>query len=83
MTTEELQELAVAKVKCNKSLLFHTRYFFVHQYNRKFVVNSHHERICEALDLVLKGKLVKVIINIGPRYGKTEIAVKKDRKSVV
>lgn len=70
MTEYELQELAVSKIKCNNDLLFHTRYFFVHQYNRKFVVNSHHERVCEALNLVLKGKLVKVMINIGPRYGK-------------
>lgn len=76
MTESELQELAVAKVKCNKSLLFHTRYFFVHQYNRKFVVNSHHEIITSALDLVLSGKIVKIILNVAPRYSKTEIAVK-------
>ena len=76
MTEPELQELAVAKVKCNKSLLFHTRYFFVHQYSRKFVVNSHHEIITSALDLVLSGKIVKIILNVAPRYSKTEIAVK-------
>lgn len=76
MHTEEIKELKVAHVKCKSSLLFHTRYFFVKQYGRKFVVNDHHEKVCNALDLVLRGKIVKLIINIAPRYSKTEIAVK-------
>ena len=76
MDAEKIKELKVARVKCNKSLLFHTRYFFVKQYNRKFVVNEHHEKVCTVLDMVLRGEIVKVIINIAPRYSKTEIAVK-------
>jgi len=76
MTEYELQELAVSKIKCNNDLLFHTRYFFVHQYNRKFVVNSHHSIVCNALNLVLQGKIVKIILNVAPRYSKTELAVK-------
>lgn len=68
--------LTVAKVKCLKSLLFHTRYFFKHQYNRKFVIGEHHEVICEALERILRGELKRLIINIAPRYGKTELAVK-------
>jgi hypothetical protein len=68
--------LSVAKVKCLKSLLFHTRYFFKHQYNRKFVIGEHHEIICNALERILRGELRRLIINIAPRYGKTEIAVK-------
>jgi hypothetical protein len=68
--------LSVAKVKCLKSLLFHTRYFFKHQYNRKFVIGEHHEIICNALERILRGELKRLIINIAPRYGKTEIAVK-------
>lgn len=70
------EELAVAKVKCMKSLLFHTRYFFKHQYNRKFIIGEHHEIICEALERILRGELKRLIINIAPRYGKTELAVK-------
>lgn len=76
ITVEQIKELKVANVKCKSSLLFHTRYFFVKQYSRKFVVNSHHKIVCDALDLVLKGRIVKIIINIAPRYSKTEIAVK-------
>lgn len=73
---EDTTTIAVAKVKCLKSLLFHTRYFFKHQYNRKFIIGEHHEIICNALERVLTGDLKRLIINIAPRYGKTEIAVK-------
>src|SRR5690606_32972613 len=40
------------------------------------VVNDHHEQITDVLDRVLKGELTKVIINVAPRYSKTELAVK-------
>lgn len=53
-----------------------TRYFFKARFNRKFIIGEHHRRIANVLNDVLKGKLKKVIINIAPRYGKTELAVK-------
>jgi predicted phage terminase large subunit-like protein len=58
-----------------KSLNF-TRYFFKVRFNRKFIVGNHHIQIGSVLDRVLNGELKKVIINIAPRYGKTEQAVK-------
>jgi predicted phage terminase large subunit-like protein len=73
---EELKRLTVASILCKQKLLFHTKYFFKKLYNRKFVVNSHHEVICSALDLILRGEIVKLILNVAPRYSKTEIAVK-------
>lgn len=76
MTSDEIKRLKVAKVKCQSSLLFFTRYFFKERHKRKFVVNSHHERICNALEGVLNGRVKRLIINIAPRYGKTELAVK-------
>ena len=74
--TYDIETLEVAKVKCLKSLLFHTRFFFKEQYNRKFIIGEHHEIICEALERVLRGDLKRLIINVAPRYGKTELAVK-------
>lgn len=56
--------------------MFFTRYFFKKKFNRKFVVNHHHEKICNALERVLMGECKRLIINIAPRYGKTELAVK-------
>lgn len=75
-SNEELKVLKVAKVKCMKELLFHTRYFYKEMYKKKFVVNSHHERIAGVMELVLQGKIKNVIVNIAPRYSKTEIVVK-------
>jgi predicted phage terminase large subunit-like protein len=70
-------ELAVAKVMCMTDTLFFTRYFFKDQNNKKFVIGEHHRIISEALDRVFKGECKRLIINIAPRYGKTELAVKK------
>ena len=72
---EELKYLKVAKVKCLKDFLFFTRYFFKQKEKRKYIVASHHEKIAKILELVLQGKLTNVIINIAPRYGKTELSV--------
>jgi hypothetical protein len=74
--TVDINYLKVAKVKCLRSLLFHTRYFFKAQYSRKFIIGRHHEIICDALERVLSGDCKRLIINIAPRYGKTELAVK-------
>lgn len=76
MDVEELKRLKVAKVMCMNDLLFFTRYFFKAQYKRKFVVNSHHALICQALEKVLRGETKRLMINLAPRYGKTELAVK-------
>lgn len=73
---KQLKELTVASVMCKEELLFHTRYFFKKLYNRKFVINSHHEIICHVFDLILRGEITKAILNVAPRYSKTEIAVK-------
>lgn len=41
-----------------------------------YVFGEHHERIINALEAVVEGRTRKLIINIAPRYGKTELAVK-------
>lgn len=76
MDAEYIKELKVAKVKCMTDTLFFTRYFFKKRFNRKFVVGDHHIQIAKELDLVIKGETKRLIINIAPRYGKTELAVK-------
>lgn len=64
------------KAFCLSGSLNYTRYFFKQKTGRSFVVNSHHVAICNALDDVLAGKTNRLIINIAPRYSKTELAVK-------
>lgn len=68
--------LKVAKFKVLASLLFYTRYFFKKRESRKYVIGQHHRIISDALDRVYRGDCKKLIINIAPRYGKTELAVK-------
>lgn len=68
--------LELIQAKLISSSLTFTKYFFKVRFNRKFVVNHHHEIICEALDRVIDGTTKRLIINIAPRFGKTELAVK-------
>jgi hypothetical protein len=72
-----IKKLKVAKYKCLESLLFSTRYFFKQHQKRKFVIGDHHRIICDALEKVLRGEIKRLIIEIAPRYGKTELAVKQ------
>lgn len=76
MIVDKFKINKVAAYKCMNKLLFHTRYFFKIRQRRKFVVGEHHEIICDALERVLRGECSRLIINIAPRYGKTEVAVK-------
>ncbi len=64
------------KTWCLSNTMNFTRYFFKNRFNRKFIVGEHHQKIANVLDDVLSGKRKRVIINIAPRYGKTELAVK-------
>lgn len=76
MSPEYIKELKISKYQCLTSTLFFSRYFFKKRFNRKFVIGKHHEIIANALDRVLSGELKKVMFNIAPRYGKTELCVK-------
>lgn len=71
MTSTEL-----TAVYCLSDVLRFTRHFFLNQHDRKFLVGRHHELICQKLNDVVSGKTKRLIINIAPRYGKTELAVK-------
>lgn len=72
----EIRDIDIKKTWVLSSTLNFTRYFFKKQYKRKFIVGEHHRLIAEKLDQVLAGKITKLIINIAPRYSKTEMAVK-------
>lgn len=76
MSANSKERDALLKYKLENDFLFFTRYFFKENYNRKFVVNDHHIQIANKLKEVIDGKCKRLIINIAPRYGKTELAVK-------
>lgn len=63
----------VIAAKCVADTLWATRYFFKSEYGRKFNVGEHHKKMAALLDEVLQGKHRKVMINVPPRYSKTEM----------
>jgi len=73
---ERTQELKVIYARCKRSFLFFVRYMFRELNGSKYIVAEHHIKIAEALEDVVRGKTRKLIINIAPRYGKTELVVK-------
>lgn len=75
-TNQEIKDIDIIKTWTLQDILHFTRYFFKHNQNRKFVVGNHHILIANALNKVLQGETKRLIINIAPRYGKTELAVK-------
>ena len=72
LTNEE----KVLKVMCENDLLFFTRYIYKENTRRNFIVAPHFVHIANTLQEVAKGNIKRLIINIPPRYGKTELAVK-------
>lgn len=66
----------VLKALCESDLLFYTQYIYKENTRRNFIVTPHFRLIADALMKVIKGKTKRLIINIPPRYGKTELAVK-------
>jgi predicted phage terminase large subunit-like protein len=69
-------EVELIRRECLESTLYLTRYLFRKVKNEKFIVSDHHKIICDALDKVYAGEITRLIINIAPRYTKTELAVK-------
>lgn len=72
----DFRDIDVLKTWLLSKTLNFTRYFFKQRFKRKFIVGQHHVKIAAALDRVLQGETKRLIINIAPRYGKTELAVK-------
>ncbi|TNV99878.1 hypothetical protein C5H21_01855 [Xylella fastidiosa] len=72
-STEQAQEQAVIKTKCEQSHLFFTRYFFKQRQQLRFRVNWHHQVIAGVVDDVIAGRRKDVVINVPPGSSKTEL----------
>lgn len=62
------------KVLLGSHLAFTTK-FFLEKEGQPFSVAPFHPVMCETLDRVFSGEIKRLIINIPPGYGKTELAV--------
>lgn len=63
----------VIAAQCIADTLWATRYFFKNENGRKFNVGEHHVLMGQAIDRVFAGKCRRLMINIPPRYSKTEM----------
>lgn len=73
LSIDEIHRLQKIREKCENDLIFFARYFFRELRGEKFIVNSHHHKICAALKDIERGG--NLLINLPPRYGKTELGV--------
>jgi len=62
--------------KERESLTSFIEYFFREELNKPFETNWHHREIEEALLQVLEGRITRLMINIPPGSGKTELITK-------
>ena len=63
---------AIEKAEAVSSLLSFAQYCFKKQ-GKTFLIGQHHSKVCEALERVFVGKCKRLIINIPPRFSKTEL----------
>ena len=76
MTDEDVKRIKTLNVLLKQDFTLYTRYFFKAQYRRKWKQWDHLLIIADALQKVIEGKITRLIINVFPRGGKTELAVK-------
>jgi len=78
---QAIRELAIRELekrheKERGSLSAFISYYFENEHNKGFQLNWHHVEVAEALEKVLRGEITRLIINIPPGSGKTELVTK-------
>lgn len=71
----EVQLAEVRRAAVRSDLYYFTRYMFQARRNFRWLRSPHHQIICDALMKVFLGQTKRLIINVPPRYSKSEIAV--------
>lgn len=69
------KELVVASELSRADLYFFSRWMFLQRKGYKWLRAAHHKVICDALMRVFSGEIKRLIINIPPRYSKTELVL--------
>jgi predicted phage terminase large subunit-like protein len=75
MTHADPEDPAAQRAMAEQSFWWFCRRAFQKQRGYRWQQNWHHEHICTRLEAVFHGHCRRLIINIPPRYSKTEIAV--------
>lgn len=75
MSSDINYKIEAARILCEESHLFFTKYFFKHRQGIKFRINWHHKLIADSLEKVLNGSVKNLCITVPPGSSKTELAV--------
>lgn len=75
-TPEKISPEELLRIELLSSQEKFTRAMFKSQYKRPFIMNEHFDEIFRVLQDVVDGKCNRLLINMPPRYGKTEVAIK-------
>lgn len=76
LASEKLDPKELLRLELLTSLEKYTKAMFKAQYHRSFAMNTHFKKIFSALEAVVDGKCKRLMINMPPRYGKTETVIK-------
>ena len=60
---------------CEERLLFFARYIFAEHLGQRFIVSEHHQQIVDMLAAIERREVANAVINLPPRYTKTELVV--------
>lgn len=75
LADHDLRERFAAAEMARQDLYFFARWMFLQRRGFRWQRAPHHKAICDALMRVFRGECRRLIINIPPRYSKTELAV--------
>src|ERR1700761_6616359 len=67
------EQYTVACAIAAEDFYFFSRFTFLQQRGYPWMRGEHHQAICDALMDVYEGRCMRLIINIPPRYSKTEL----------
>lgn len=67
--------MQIARTVAKEDFYFYSRWMFLQRKGYKWLRGPHHKIICDALMKVYTGECKRLIINVAPRYSKTELAV--------
>jgi predicted phage terminase large subunit-like protein len=71
--SQQVQD-AIDKRACERSLAYFIRYVFKHVYGLRWDNNWHHDCIIDMIGQLERREIPNAVINMPPRYGKTEIS---------
>ena len=69
------EEIASANISAKYDFYFFSRWMFLQRKGFNWLKGQHHKIICDDLMRVFNGECTHLIINVAPRYSKTELAV--------